>query len=292
MQSTTQQFNSLNTSKPIINALSVDVEEYYHATIFQEAITRNPPQNMESRVENSIECILTLLEREHVHATFFVLGEVAELHRGMIKRIAEAGHEVACHGYHHELISQLSPETFRKDIRRAKAVLEDTIGQAVIGYRAPSFSIGREQAWAYDILLQEGFRYDSSLYPILHDRYGQAGAPRFPHEILRNRSGSLIESPAGTTRLLGVNLPIGGGGWFRLLPFALVRWGIQRVNATEKKGVVFYFHPWELDVHQPRPAMSWYRQFRLYVGLARMEAKLAKLLRNIPFTTVREILGL
>ena len=174
---------------------------------------------------------------------------------------------------------------------RAKAVLEDLVGEPVIGYRAPNFSIGPSQAWAFDILLEQGFRYDSSIYPILHDRYGQPNAPRFAYAIRGDETGGLIEFPIGTARFLGVNLPIGGGGWFRLLPMPLVRRGIRRVNTTEGKGVMFYFHPWELDVDQPKPAMPWRHHFRLYVGLARMEAKIACLLRDLRFSSIREILS-
>ena len=200
-----------------MNALSIDVEEYYHATIFQEAVN-GVTTGLESRVEASTERVLALLAAHDVRATFFVLGEVGSGHPAIVRKIAGAGHEVACHGYHHDLVFGQSPETFRAGIRRAKAVLEDVGGQPVVGYRAPSFSIGPEERWAYAILAEEGFRYDSSVYPIVHDRYGDREAPRFPYEIWRSGSDSLIEFPIGTVRLFGVNLPVGGGGYFRLLP--------------------------------------------------------------------------
>ncbi len=288
----TQQLNGLNNSNTIINALSVDVEEYYHTTIYQAATTGIRPQGAESRVERSAERVLFLLDREHVRATFFVLGEVAELHAKMIRMIAAARHEVACHGYRHELVSHLTPEAFRANIRRAKAALEDETGQAVFGYRAPTFSIGRGQKWAYDVLLDEGFRYDSSLYPIRHDLYGDPAAPRHSFEIRRNDCRNLLEFPIGTTRLLGMNLPIGGGGYFRLFPSALTQRGIRWVNRHEQQPVVFYFHTWELDPDQPRARMPFRHSFRHYVGLRRMERKLSSLLRTLPFGPIREVFGI
>ena len=189
-------------------------------------------------------------------------------------------------------MSRQTPDEFRTDVHRAKSLIEDIVGEAVIGYRAPSFSIGSREAWAYDILLQEGFRYDSSQYPIIHDQYGDPEAPRFAYTVRESEYGKLIEFPIGTTRLLGVNLPIGGGGYFRLLPSALIRRGIRRVNASEAQPVVFFFHPWELDPDQPRPPMPWHQSFRLYVGLRREEAKLSRLVRDVPFSTLRHVLGI
>ena len=273
----------------VVNALSIDVEEYYHATIFQEAVN-GVTTGLRSRVEASTDRVLALLRAARVKGTFFVLGEVASEHPAIVRRIAEEGHEIACHGYHHTLVSGQSPEEFRMGIRRAKAVLEDVGGHSVIGYRAPSFSIGPSERWAYAILAEEGFRYDSSVYPILHDRYGDRIAPRFPYEIWRKGREGLIEFPIGTVRLFGVNLPVGGGGYFRLLPGRLIEAGIRRVNAGERKPVMFYFHPWELDPGQPRPSMAWHRRFRHYVGQGRHEVKLAHLLRNASFGTAREVL--
>jgi polysaccharide deacetylase family protein (PEP-CTERM system associated) len=272
-----------------VNALSIDVEEYYHATIFQEAV-KGDTVGLESRVEASTERVLDLLATHRARATFFVLGEVGSGHPDIVRNIARAGHEVACHGYHHDLVSGQSPATFRSQVRRAKAVLEDVGGQPVLGYRAPSFSIGPAERWAHAILAEEGFRYDSSVYPILHDRYGDRAAPRFPYEIWRNGDEKLIEFPIGTVRLAGVNLPIGGGGYFRLLPGRLFEAGIRRVNTAEREPVMFYFHPWELDPGQPRPRMAWHRRFRHYVGQRRHEAKLARLLRHTSFGTAREVL--
>jgi polysaccharide deacetylase family protein (PEP-CTERM system associated) len=273
----------------IANALSVDVEEYYHATVFQEAVN-GVTAGLERRVESSTERVLGLLAAQRVKATFFVLGEVGSDHPGLVRTIAREGHEVACHGYDHTLVSRRSPRDFRAEVRRAKALLEDLAGHPVLGYRAPSFSIGPSERWAYAILAEEGFRYDSSVYPILHDRYGDRDAPRFPYEIWRSGSERLIEFPIGTVRLWGVNLPVGGGGYFRLLPGGLVEAGIRRVNAVERRPTMFYFHPWELDHEQPRPAMAWHRRFRHYVGQRGHADKLARLLGRIPFVTAREVL--
>jgi polysaccharide deacetylase family protein (PEP-CTERM system associated) len=272
-----------------VNALSIDVEEYYHATIFQEAVG-GVTAGLESRVEASTERVLALLASQGVKATFFVLGEVGAAHPAIVRKIADGGHEVACHGYHHDLVSGQSPEMFRAGIRRAKAVLEDIGGQPVVGYRAPSFSIGPTERWAYAILAEEGFRYDSSVYPIVHDRYGDREAPRFPYEIWRNGGDRLMEFPIGTVRLFGVNLPVGGGGYFRLLPGALFEAGIRRINAVEGKPMMFFFHPWELDPGQPRPSMAWHRRFRLYVGQARHETKLAHLLQRTSFGRALDVL--
>lgn len=276
----------------VVNALSVDVEEYYHAIIFRKATQVLQEQEFESRVDGCVERILSLLEEKDARATFFVLGEVAALHPVMLKKISGAGHEIGCHGYHHELVSQLTPSEFRADIRRGKTLLEDLSGSAVIGYRAPCFSIGREQAWAYGILLEEGFRYDSSVYPIFHDLYGDPRAPRHPYDIQANGLGKLTEIPIGSARLLGVNLPIGGGGYFRLLPLALVLRGIRWVNIHDRQPVVFYFHPWELDPGQPSPPMRFRHRFRHHVGLGRMEHKLSLLFQQIRFSSIRNVFGI
>lgn len=271
----------------IANALSVDVEEYYHAIIFAEAVGTR--RQLESRVETSVERVLALLAAHDVHGTFFTLGEVAAAHPAVVRKIAAAEHEIACHGHCHELVSRQTPKEFRTDVRTAKALLEDITGEPVLGYRAPNFSIGRAETWAYDILLEEGFRYDSSVYPIRHDRYGDPSASRFAYDVRRDGRAGLREFPIGTIRLCGANLPIGGGGYFRLLPAALVRRGIEYVNHRERRPIVFYFHPWELDPGQPRPPMAWRHRFRHYVGLARHEAKLDRLLRAVRFATIRAV---
>jgi polysaccharide deacetylase family protein (PEP-CTERM system associated) len=218
------------------------------------------------------------------------VGVVAEAHPAMVRRITQAGHEVACHSYRHELVWRQKPVEFRADLRHAKAVLEQITGEPVIGYRAPNYSIGRSQSWAYDILLEEGFCYDSSIYPILHDRYGDSSAPRFVYELRRNGHKKLVEFPIGTARLQGMNLPIGGGGYFRLFPEMWIRKGIERVNKREGQPIMFYFHPWELDPDQPRPPMPLRHRFRHYVNLRRMQSKLGWLLKEVRFASAREVL--
>lgn len=275
----------------ITNALSIDVEEYYHGMEFEAAMPGGRRESLPSRVEASVEKVLALLAAHEATATFFTVGQVAEAHPVMVRKISDAGHEVACHSYRHELVYRQNPEEFRADIRRAKAVLEELTGKAVIGYRAPNYSIQAGQQWAYDILLEEGFRYDSSVYPIVHDRYGQADAPRFVYEIRQSAGHALVEFPIGTVRVAGVNLPLGGGGYFRLLPEWLFRLGIRHANSKDQQPVMFYFHPWELDPDQPRPPMPWHHQFRHYVGLSRQTAKLSSLFRHIRFTAVCEVLA-
>ena len=274
----------------IVNVLTVDVEEYYHAAIFRRGTSASPSGRFESRVERSMERLLELLRSHQTRATFFVLGEVAAAHPDLMRALVTEHHEVACHGDRHEDVCRQSPDEFRADIRRAKAQIEAVVGQPVIGYRAPNFSIGRAQSWAYAILAEEGFSYDSSLYPIHHDRYGQPDALRFPHEIWRNGSTSLTEFPIGTTRVMGTNLPVGGGGLFRMLPYTLFRRGIRRVNVRERQPVMFYLHPLELDPGQPRPPMALRHRIRHYAGLEREAGKLSRLLGQFRFGTAREFL--
>ncbi|MCC7416168.1 MAG: DUF3473 domain-containing protein [Acidobacteria bacterium] len=274
----------------ITNALSVDVEEYYHAEIFRHGAGGLPPHGLESRVERSVDRLLGLMADHESRATFFVLGEIAAHHPAIVRRIHAEGHEVGCHGDRHENISTMGPDEFRADIGAAKRRIEDLIGEPVIGYRAPNFSIGPGQRWAYQILADEGFRYDSSTFPIRHDRYGEADAPRLPHAVWGAGAIRLLEFPIGTVRLMGVNLPIGGGGYFRLSPFTVTRAGIRHVNIHERQPIMFYLHPWELDRHQPRPPMAWRNRFRHYVGVGRQDEKLDRLFARFAFGTARDVL--
>ena len=273
----------------IANVLTVDVEEYYHAAIFRRGAGMRRGA-FASRVEESMTRLAGLMRAHQARATLFVLGEVAAAHPALLRSLAADQHEIACHGDRHDDVCSLTPGEFRADIRRAKAQIEDVVGQAVIGYRAPNFSIGPGQSWAYEILAEEGFEYDSSLHPIHHDRYGQPDGPRFPYEIWTDGTSSLTEFPIGTVRLCGLNLPIGGGGYFRLLPYGVVSSGIRRVNARENQPVMFYLHPWELDPGQPRPPMAWHHRFRHYVGLEQEEAKLGQLFAEFRFGTARAFL--
>lgn len=274
----------------VLNVLSVDVEEYFHAEIFQISTARRPAGRFESRVEASVDRLLRLLSAHGARGTFFTLGEVAVTHPSVVRAIASLGHEVACHGHRHECVHRMTPAQFREDIQQARRRLEDLAGAPVIGYRAPNFSIGPAQTWAYQILMEEGFRYDSSSHPIVHDRYGRPSAPRFPYGVFRSGLSWLTEFPIATARVCGVNLPIGGGGYFRLWPYAVTRRGIRDVNDRERQPVMFYLHPWELDPDQPRVPMSRHHRFRHYVGLERTAAKLSRLLADFRFGTAREVL--
>jgi polysaccharide deacetylase family protein (PEP-CTERM system associated) len=273
----------------IVNAMSVDVEDYFQVSAFDRVVSRAGWDGFESRVVSNTQRVLDLFERAGVRSTFFVLGWVAERFPTLIRQIAAAGHEIASHGYHHQLLYTLTPAQFREDVRLSKAVLEQVSGSPVFGFRAPSYSIIESSLWALDILVEEGFVYDASIFPIHHDRYGIPNAERHAH-VLHRRSGILIEMPASTVRLGRVNLPIAGGGYFRLLPYAWTRWGIDRVNRLERKPVVFYFHPWELDPGQPRFAVGRASRMRHYTGLGRTPDRLRRLLSEFQFTSVAAVL--
>jgi polysaccharide deacetylase family protein (PEP-CTERM system associated) len=276
----------------ITNALSVDVEEYYHAEIFRRA-THGGSHPLESRVERTVDVLLALLREHAARATFFVLGEVAARLPGMLRRIALDNHEIACHGDRHDNVWSQSPGEFGADLRRAKSRIEEAVGERVIGYRAPNFSIRRaQQRWAYQILVEEGFSYDSSVFPILHDRYGQPDAPRFPYQVWSDHRGELMEFPIGTVRVMGVNLPIGGGGYFRLLPLAFTTLGLHHLNTRQQRPAMFYLHPWELDAEQPRLPMAWHHRARHYGGIEKNLAKLSQLLSRFCFAPAREVLQL
>ncbi|MGC4079204.1 MAG: DUF3473 domain-containing protein [Rubrivivax sp.] len=259
----------------ITNALTIDVEDYFQVSAFAPYIRRSDWDARECRVERNVERILALLDARRVKATFFTLGWVAERYPQLVRRIVAGGHELASHGYGHQRASDLDRAAFRDDIGRAKAILEDLGGVAVRGYRAPSFSIGEGNLWAFDTLAETGHPYSSSIYPIRHDHYGMPDAPRFAHRV----AGGLLEVPVTTVRLGGRNLPSSGGGYFRLLPYAASRWLIGRVNREDREAAVFYFHPWEIDAGQPRvPGIDARTRFRHYVNIARMERKLESLL--------------
>jgi polysaccharide deacetylase family protein (PEP-CTERM system associated) len=235
---------------PLVNALTIDVEDYFQVSAFAPYIQRADWDARECRVERNVGRILDMLAAQKTQATFFTLGWIAQRYPHLVRRIADEGHEVASHGYGHERVSDLTPEAFAHDIRTAKHLLEDIAGVAVTGYRAPSFSIGQGNLWALDVLQQEGYRYSSSIYPIQHDHYGMPDAPRFAHRIRPD----LIEVPPTTLRMFNRNLPSSGGGYFRLFPYALSRWMLRQVNQNDQQPAIFYFHPWEIDAAQPRVA--------------------------------------
>ena len=270
----------------IANALTIDVEDYFQVSAMAPYIPRSRWDHCECRVERNVERILALLQRHQTQATFFTLGWVAERYPQLVRQIVDQGHELASHGYGHERASDLSREAFTQDIVRAKHLLEDIGGRAVLGYRAPSFSIGTGNLWAFDCLQASGHRYSSSIYPIKHDHYGMPDAPRFAHAV----ADGLIEVPVTTLRLAGRNLPSSGGGFFRLLPYALSRWMIRRVNALDQQSAIFYFHPWEIDPQQPRvPGIDLKTRFRHYVNLSRMERRLDALLGDFRWGRMDQI---
>ncbi len=274
---------------PVVNAMSVDVEDYFHVSVFDGIVPRTQWAQMESRVCANTTRLMDLFAEFNVRSTFFVLGWVAERYPQLIKSIADGGHEIASHGYAHRLIYDQTPAAFREDVRKAKRLLEDASGSAVAGYRAPSYSITPRSLWALDILIEEGYRYDSSIFPIRHDRYGIPVSPREPFPIERER-GTLMEVPGSTVRIGPLNLPIAGGGYFRLLPYEWTRWGIARLNSAERQAAVFYIHPWEIDPDQPRLQAGWLGRLRHYRNLGKTEDRLRALLTEFRFSTVASLL--
>jgi polysaccharide deacetylase family protein (PEP-CTERM system associated) len=262
---------------PPLNAMSVDVEDWFQVQAFAGVIARDSWDGLERRVEGSTDRALALFDAADVKATFFTLGWVAERHPKLVRRIVAAGHELASHGFGHELVHVIGAERFRADVSRAKAVLEDVSGAAVLGYRAPTFSIApRIAPWAHAVLAETGHAYSSSVFPVRHDLYGAPDAPRVAH---RPDPNGVLELPMTTVRVGTRNLPCAGGGWFRMFPYALFHAGLSRVNDSGRPGI-FYFHPWEIDPGQPRVAGAPLRsRIRHYTGLAAMEGKLARLLR-------------
>ena len=267
----------------IFNALTIDVEDYFQVSAFAPYISRDGWNQRECRVERNVDRILALLDNQKTLATFFILGWIAERYPALVRRIAAQGHEIASHGYGHQRASDLNRSEFLSDIRMARHILEDLGGEAVLGYRAPSFSIGAENLWAFDCLADAGYRYSSSVYPIQHDHYGMPNSPRFAYEAKAN----LVELPVTTVNVFGKNLPASGGGYFRLLPFPLSRWMMNRVNQHDEQSGIFYFHPWEIDANQPRvPGIDSKTRFRHYVNISKMEDKLVRLLKAFNWARV------
>jgi polysaccharide deacetylase family protein (PEP-CTERM system associated) len=274
----------------IINAMSIDVEDYFHVSVFDGIVPRSQWDSMESRVVRNTERLLDIFDEYEVHSTFFVLGWVGERHPHLVQTIAQRGHEIASHGYAHRLVYDQTRAAFRDDVRRAKAVLEDASGRRVAGYRAPSYSITPRSLWALDVLIEEGYTYDSSIFPIRHDRYGIPVSDRRPYRIDRE-GGSLIEVPASAARLGPLNVPVAGGGYFRILPYWWTRWGINLVNDNEHRPAVFYLHPWEIDPLQPRLHTGALSRFRHYRNLRCTEPRLRRLLRDFRFDTVQRLVA-
>ena len=275
-------------SARIRNAMTIDVEDYFQVSAFAPYISRESWPERECRVEANIDRILAMLAAGNVTATFFTLGWIAERYPAMVRRIVAGGHELASHGYGHLRASDQNLAEFSNDIRSSKSLLEDLGGQAVLGYRAPSFSIGTRNLWALDALLDAGYRYSSSIYPIQHDHYGMPDAPRFA--FYPNGKDGLLEVPITTVRLMQRNLPAGGGGYFRLLPYPVSRWLMRRVNRDDRQAAIFYFHPWEIDPDQPRQTgVNIKTRFRHYVNLGRMESRIKSLTRDFEWDRMDRI---
>ncbi len=273
----------------ILNAITVDVEDWFHVSLFRHCIRPDQWDRLESTVVANVCRILNLFSRYNVRATFFILGWVAERYPEIVVAIQEQGHEIASHGYQHQIIYEQTRDAFYQDVKRSIDILESITGEKVRGYRAPSYSITRSSLWAWEKLVDLGLEYDSSVFPVRHDLYGIADAPRFPFKIKVKNKGELVEFPISTIRILGKNIPIAGGGYLRLYPYWFFKKGIEQINA-EGKPAIIYFHPWEIDPHIPRIPVGKLKHIRHYGNLALTEERLIKLLKNFRFGTVWQVL--
>lgn len=273
-----QHLGAVPTSMQIVNALTVDVEDYFQVSAFELCVERRDWEAIPCRIERNMDRILQMFADRDVKATFFTLGWIAERYPQLVRRMVAEGHEVASHGYEHTRVTNQDHEAFRSDVARTKRLLEDLSGEEVKGYRAASYSIGADNLWALDVLHQEGYRYSSSIYPIRHDLYGMPEAPRF---AFRPQPAGILEIPVTTVELGGRKLPCGGGGYFRLLPYTVSRWAMRRVNRRDGQACLFYFHPWEIDPDQPRQrGITFKTRVRHYLNLGRTEARLMRLLED------------
>ncbi len=274
-----------------VNALTVDIEDYFQVESFVDVVRRQDWGRWESRVERNAHRLLDLFARYRVRGTFFILGWIAERHPRLVREIVSAGHEIGCHSYDHQFILNQGREEFRADLRRAKSLIEDVAGEPVEGYRAPTYSIMKQTLWALDVLIEEGFRYDSSIFPIRHDRYGIPGAKRFPY-VIRCPAGELIEFPPSTMRIAGQNVPLAGGGYFRLLPYPVFRWGLRQINRREGQSAIFMVHAWEVDPDQPVLPGTRLNVWRHRKNLHLTESRLERLLVDFRFAPARDVLRL
>ncbi len=272
------------------NVMSVDVEDYYQVSAFAKSVAISEWEQHESRVVDNTLRLLDLFAEKKVKATFFVLGWVAEREPQLVKEIHSQGHEIASHGYSHQLIYNQSPEVFKEETIKSRELLEDLTGEEVLGYRAASYSITKRNLWALDILAEAGFVYDSSIFPIRHDRYGIADAKTTPHKLTTPNGAELVEFPLTTRRIGNLNIPVAGGGYFRLYPYFLTRHFLKAVNKKQDEQFVFYLHPWEVDPQQPRIKASWFSKFRHYNNLDKCELRLSNLMDDFNFTTMKTVL--
>ena len=273
----------------MLNALTIDVEDYFNVSGFESNIRFEDWGSFQSRVERNTDRLLTILNENDVKATFFVLGWTAENYPDLVRRIHKEKHEIASHSYSHRLIYEQTQKEFLEDLKRSKGLLEGLIGEPVIGYRAPSYSITKDSLWALDLLMEEGFQYDSSIFPIRRDRYGIPNGNRFPYRIKGNSGRSIMEFPLSTVTIFSNNIPIAGGGYLRLFPYTFIKWGLKRINEQENQPIIIYLHPWEIDTGQPRLKGSLLSRFRHYIYLNKMEPRLKNLLQDFTFGTMKEL---
>ena len=298
----------------MLNILTIDLEDYFMVSAFEDVVKREDWENYEFRIERNTYRLLEILNNPScnpIRATFFCIGWVAERYPQLIREIHRQGHEIACHSYDHRIIYNMTPDEFRGDIRKSRNILEDIIGEEVLGYRAPSYSITNKSQWAFEVLAEEGFQYDSSIFPIRHDFYGMPNAPRFPFVVSLNGNSNvefsvlnfelnttqnsrvIIEFPISTVKVFGQNFPVSGGGYFRLLPYPIIKRALKSINEKEDKPFIFYLHPWEIDPNQPRiNGLSFRSKFRHYVNLDKTEGRFRRLLKDFSFSSVKEIMQL
>ena len=273
----------------IQNALTVDVEDYFHVSAFTRSVNQKEWEKYPQRVVTNTQRLLDLFDEFQARATFFVLAWVAERNQKLIREIAHRGHEVASHGYSHQLVYNQTPELFYDETKKSKGLLEDIVQKPIRGYRAASYSITEKSRWALDILAELGFEYDSSIFPVHHDRYGIPNSPEYPYQLNTNNGNRIIEFPLSTAKVLNYRLPIAGGGYFRLYPYWLSKAGLSQINRSNQP-FIFYLHPWEIDPEQPKIAAAWLSRFRHYNNLNKCEGRLRRLLCDFDFTTVQEVL--
>lgn len=274
------------------HAMTIDVEDYYHVAAFSKVIQPADWENFPSRVEDNTRRILDLFDAQGVKSTFFILGWVAERRPDLVKEIDRRGHEIASHGYSHQLVYTQTPEVFRDETYRSKEILEQLVSKPVDGYRAASYSITGQSLWALDILMDLGFRWDSSIFPVRHDRYGMPNSPEEPYWIVGKNGGRLLEFPLTTAKVMGLSVPAAGGGYFRQYPYFLSRWLFNRASQSGKRSQIFYLHPWEIDTDQPKiEGASWFSRFRHYTNIKKCASRLTQLLHDFEFGTMSESLG-
>lgn len=274
------------------NAMTIDVEDYYQVSALAKAVKFKDWDSWPSRVEDNTTQILDIFDRHEIRATFFVLGWVAERHPSLVKTISARGHEIASHGYSHQLVYNQNPEVFREETHRSKTILEDILGQKIEGYRAASYSVTKNSLWALDILTELGFTWDSSIFPVHHDRYGIAGSPELPYTLVSQNGAKLIEFPLTTAKVMGFSIPAAGGGYFRQYPYRLSKYLFAKASENGRRPMIFYLHPWEIDPDQPRVSnIGLVSRFRHYTNLKRCENRLNRILNDFPFVPVSEVLA-